>query len=254
MSIIPLMGTTIPSSAQTMQPIEKISFTKVSQQLLLQVKRRESPDSLVQLLQQISAEELHQELNTDDQKKAFWLNIYNAFTQLSLTKNPEQYKKRGQFFGQKNIVIAGEKLSLDRIEHGLLRRSKTKWSLGYVNRLFPSSFEKKHRVDTVDYRIHFALNCGAKSCPPIAFYRPEQLNQQLDLATRVYLRNEALYDTAHNKLKLPAIMGWFRADFGGKKKMKELLKKISVIPNESNPSISFKKYDWNLYLDNYKTD
>lgn len=71
MSIIPLMGTTIPSSAQTMQPIEKISFTKVSQQLLLQVKRRESPDSLVQLLQQISAEELHQELNTDDQKKLF---------------------------------------------------------------------------------------------------------------------------------------------------------------------------------------
>jgi len=254
LSILSLMGTIIPISAQVATSIETNSFTKISQQLLLQVKRREPTDSLIHFLQQISADELYKELNTDNLKKAFWLNIYNAFTQLSLAKNPEQYKKRGQFFGQKNIIIAGQQLSLDRIEHGLLRRSKTKWSMGYVNRLFPSSFEKKHRVDKVDYRIHFALNCGAKSCPPIAFYRAEQLDQQLDLATRVYLRNEALYDTSKNHLALPAIMGWFRGDFGGKKKMKELLKKIGVIPNDADPSISFKKYDWNLYLDNYKTD
>lgn len=254
MNLLALIGTIIPASAQEATSTEKNTFTKTSQQLLLQVKRREPTDSLIQFLQQISADELYQELNTDNQKKAFWLNIYNAFTQLSLTKNPEQYKKRGQFFEQKNIIIAGERLSLDRIEHGLLRRSKTKWSLGYINRLLPSSFERQHRVDTIDYRIHFALNCGAKSCPPIAFYRPEQLNQQLDLATRVYLRNEAVYDTANRQIKLPAIMGWFRGDFGGMKKMKELLKTISVIPNDADPSISFKKYDWNLYLDNYKTD
>ena len=36
--------------------------------------------------------------------------------------------------------------------------------------------------------------------------------------------------------------------------MKELLRKISVIPTDTDPSIKFKKYDWNLYLDNYKTD
>ncbi len=249
-----LTGTAITVSAQEIQPPAENKLIKVSQQLLLQAKRREPADSLIQFLQQVSPDELYQELDNDNKKKTFWLNIYNAFTQLSLAQNPDQYKKRGQFFGQRNIIIAGQRLSLDRIEHGLLRRSKTKWSMGYINRLFPSSFERKHRVDTIDYRIHFALNCGAKSCPPIAFYRAEQLDKQLDLATRVYLRNEAVYDTIKNQVALPAIMGWFRGDFGGKRKMKELLRKISVIPNDADPSIKFKKYDWNLYLDNYKTD
>lgn len=253
-SLLLLPGTVMIAQAQEIQSPEENQFTKISQQILLSAKRREPADSLVQFLQQISSDDLYQELNNDTKKKTFWLNIYNAFTQLALAQNPDQYKKRGQFFGQKNIVIAGERLSLDRIEHGLLRRSKTKWSMGYINRLFPSSFERKHRVDTVDYRIHFALNCGAKSCPPIAFYRAEQLDKQLDLATRVYLRNEAVYDTIKNEIALPAIMGWFRGDFGGKRKMTELLRKISVIPNDTNPSIKFKKYDWNLYLDNYKTD
>lgn len=252
--ILLLPGTAMIVEAQEIQPSEGNQFTKISQQLLLSAKRREPADSLIQFLQKISPDELHQELNNDTKKKTFWLNIYNAFTQLALAQNPDQYKKRGQFFGQKNIIVAGERLSLDRIEHGLLRRSKTKWSMGYINRLFPSSFERKYRVDTVDYRIHFALNCGAKSCPPIAFYRTEQLDKQLDLATRVYLRNESVYDTLNNKIALPAIMGWFRGDFGGKRKMKELLIKMGVISNDANPSIKFKKYDWNLYLDNYKTD
>lgn len=233
---------------------EENSITKASQQLLLLAKRREPADSLVLYFQKITPAELVAELNTDSRKKAFWLNIYNAFTQLFLSKNSDQYKKRSQFFGNKQINIAGQLLSLDRIEHGLLRRSKTKWSMGYINRLFPSSFEKENRVDTVDYRIHFALNCGARSCPPIAFYRADQLDRQLDLATKIYLKSESTYDAERNHIALPAIMGWFRGDFGGKRKMKELLKKTGVISADANPSVSFKKYDWNLYLDNYKTD
>jgi hypothetical protein len=106
---------------------------------------------------------------------------------------------------------------LDDIEHGILRRSKVKWSFGYFNKLFPSAFEKKHRVDTLDYRIHFSLNCGAISCPPIAFYKPEQLDKQLEVATKVYLSGEAAYNEADNTVALPALMGWFRGDFGGKK-------------------------------------
>ena len=80
-------------------------------------------------------------------------------------------------------------MSLDDIEHGILRRSKIKWSEGYFNKLFPSKFEKENRVNKVDYRIHFALNCGARSCPPIAFYDPEKLDKQLDVATMIYLKS-----------------------------------------------------------------
>lgn len=252
--VLLLTGTTLSVNAQDVPMTQDNKFTKASQELLLTIKRREPADSLIRYFQEINPDELYNELNTDTKKKTFWLNIYNAFTQFFLSQNPEQYKKRSQFFGNKNIRIASALLSLDRIEHGLLRRSKTKWSMGYVNRLFPSSFEKKFRVQKVDYRIHFALNCGAKSCPPIAFYRAEQLDKQLDLAMRVYLKGEADYDAGKNKIALPAIMGWFRGDFGGKRGMKELLRNMGVILKDADPSISFKKYDWNLYLDNYKTD
>ncbi len=227
---------------------------EVSQALLLAAKTRESTDSLTSILRGIRAGELEKQLVSDNQKKAFWINIYNAYTQIILTKNPDQYKKRSSFFGSRQIAIAGRNLSLDDIEHGILRHSRVKWSLGYFSKLFPGAFEKTNRVSKVDYRIHFALNCGAKSCPPIAFYKPEILDKQLDMATKVYLKGESEYREKENKVYVPALMGWFRRDFGGKKKMKVLLADLSIIPAGRNPSVKFKKYDWNLYLENYKNE
>ena len=151
-----------------------------------------------------------------------------------------------------DITIAGNFFSLDEIEHDILRHSKIKWSLGYLNKIFPSKKAKSLRVQQLDYRIHFALNCGAKSCPPIAFYTTASLPTQLDVATRSYLTGEASYNEEKNTLQLPAIMGWFRRDFKGKKNMLLMVKKYNIVPEEKNPSISFKKYDWNLYLNNYK--
>ena len=239
--------------------IKKINLTglnlvQISQRLLLAAKTKEPTDSLVSVLEKISEIELEKQLITEDQRKAFWINIYNAYTQVILARDPDKYLKRGLFFGGKQIVIAGKALSLDDIEHGLLRHSKVKWSLGYFNKLFPSAFEKKNRVKKVDYRIHFSLNCGAKSCPPVAFYKPEQLDKQLEVATSVYLKGETEFMEKDQKVLLPAMMGWFRHDFGGKKKMKLLLKIIGIIPENSNPSIQFKKYDWNLFLENYKNE
>ncbi len=235
-------------------PDSIMNITEVSQQLLYAAKTKSATDSLVKVVSTISDEMLSSQLTNDDLKKAFWINIYNAFTQVSLTKNPEKYKDRGSFFGEDQIEIAGKKLSLDDVEHGLLRRSKIKWALGHLNKWFPSSFEKKHRVDTLDYRIHFALNCGAKSCPPIAFYKPIQLGKQLNLATRAYLNGDAEYNELENIVMLPAIMGWFRGDFGGKKKMMLLLKKLEIVPEGKNPKIKFSSYDWNLFIENYKQE
>ena len=231
-----------------------LSIIDISQQLLLAAKTKEPTDSLLAVVKSISGNQLQAELINDDYKKAFWINLYNAYTQVLLSKNSDKYKNRSSFFGDEMIEIAGEKLSLDVIEHGLLRRSKVKWSLGYINKFFPSTFEKENRVKSVDYRIHFALNCGAKSCPPIAFYQPAQINKQLDLATRAYLNGDAEYDEAKNQISLPAIMGWFRGDFGGKKKMVALLKNLEIVPADKNPKVNFSKYDWNLFLENYKSE
>lgn len=227
---------------------------QTSQELLLKAKTHEDTDSLVKVVSAITEVELTSQLTNDDYKKTFWINMYNAYTQILLSKNPDKYKDRGSFFGDKQINIAGRNLSLDDIEHGLLRHSKVKWSLGYLTKWFPSKFEKHQRVDTVDYRIHFSLNCGAKSCPPIAFYKPDQIDKQLTMATKVYLQGEAEYNEKENIVHVPAIMGWFRGDFGGKRKMISLLQRLQIVPPGKKTKIEFKSYDWNLFLENYKSE
>lgn len=244
-----------PCTAMYKQQNEKTgTIIALSQQILLAAKTKEPTDSLVRIISAISSDQLAGQLTTDDEKKAFWINMYNAYTQIILQKNPAKYTKRNAFFGDRQIAIGGKKLSLDDIEHGLLRRSKVKWSLGHFNKLFPSAFEKMHRVDKLDYRIHFALNCGAASCPPIAFYSPDELSRQLDMATSTFLKGDATYDEQANTVALPAILGWFRGDFGGKKGMLQLLKKLQIVPESKKPVIRFKKYDWNLFLENYKSE
>jgi thiol-disulfide isomerase/thioredoxin len=227
-------------------------IVKLSQDFVYAVKTGEPTHAFTTQLTNLKLEQLINELNTDAEKMAFWINVYNGFTQVILKKDPDKYKKRNQFFGDKQITIAGHLLSLDKIEHGILRHSKVKWSLGYIGKLFPKEIEKQLRVDKTDARLHFTLNCGAKSCPPIAFYRSENIIQQLQVAAKAYLSAEAEYDSAKGLLKLPAIMGWFRGDFGGKKGMRKLMKELELIPAEASPRIKFKKYNWDLYLNNYK--
>jgi hypothetical protein len=236
------------------EPYADLNLIAISQQLLLAAKTKEATDSIVNILQSIPLQSLTEQLINDDYKKAFWINLYNGYTQIILLKNPVQYKNRSAFFGNRQINLAGAKLSLDDIEHGILRRSKIKWGLGYFHKLFPGTFEQDYRVDTLDYRIHFSLNCGAKSCPPIAFYKPVELNRQLDLATRVYLSGEVEYDTVANTVALPALMGWFRGDFGGTKAITNLLKRLQIIPEGKRPAVKFKQYNWDLFLENYKAE
>jgi hypothetical protein len=231
---------------------DSVNYITLSQEFLYAVRTAENSDSFLDTLKHANLDALSKQLKGDQYKLAFWLNIYNAFIQISLKNNPEQYKTRGVFFSKKNIQIGPEKLSLDEIEHGILRRSKVKWSLGYLNRLFPSSFEKKFRTEKLDYRIHFALNCGAKSCPPIAFYEPKEINTQLDLATRAYLQSESVYNEEQNVVSIPILFKWFRADFGGKNSIIQILKKNKIVPENETPGIRYNKYDWTLYLDNYK--
>lgn len=231
-----------------------INYIHVSQNFLYAAKTGDSTAAYLDTLKNANEDLLATELNTDGKKLSFWLNLYNGFTQVILKKNPNQYKTRNSFFSSKQIDVAGHLISLDLIEHGILRHSKIKWGEGYLGKVFPSAFEKKFRVEKLDYRIHFALNCGAKSCPPIAFYDPDQIDKQLTVAVKTYLKGECAYDQAKNTVNVPALMGWFRHDFGGKKHILEILKQNEIVPADSKPTIQFKKYDWSLYLDNYKSE
>lgn len=203
--------------SQTNRKIDPLNVITLSQDFLYAAKTGDVTSAYIDTLASANQDKLATQLNTDFKRLAFWLNMYNGFTQVILKNNPDQYKTRSSFFSGRQIKIAGKDLSLELIEHGTLRRSKIKWSKDYLNKTFPSAFERKFRVDKLDYRIHFALNCGAKSCPPLAFYEPGEIDDQLDVAVETYLKGESEFDAAVNVGRVPALMDWFRNDFGGKK-------------------------------------
>ena len=242
------MSVAKPVSAQSMD------FQQVAADWLYAARIGEPTDSLRAILATADKDALRATLNNDGARKTFWINVYNAATQSALKAAPERYKSRNKFFKAKFVTIAGQPLSLDDIEHGILRRSKSKLSLGYFGTLAPGRFEKDFRVDTLDYRIHFALNCGARSCPPIAYYTPDKIDAQLEQATKGHLKTETDYDSTRNTAAVSAFMGWFRADFGGKSGIRKLLREAGAILPDASPRIRFKPYDWDLYLNNFKEE
>ncbi len=225
---------------------QETDFEQVAKWLLSDIKNQKINDSLLVLLKNVSPEVLSNQLNSDEKKLGFWINIYNAFVLIKLEQNPEIYKKKNQLYSGKHFIISQKKISLDDIEHGILRKSKNKYSMGYFNNWFPGKFEKMMRVNFVDHRIHFALNCGAASCPPIRFYQSENIDQQLNLATLSYLSQETKYNAKTNIVELPKLMWWFRADFGGRKGILQILKQFEIIPEAANPKFAFKTYNWDL--------
>ena len=234
------------------QVIKPIDYIKMSKDFVYTAKTEEDASLYMDSFAVADEEDLFQQLITENDKKAFFINLYNAYTQVILKKDPDKFKNRSEFFKAEQITFASHQISLDKIEHGLLRRSRVKWSLGYFGKLFPGKLERKFRIEKVDYRIHFSLNCGATSCPAIAFYEPDKLEEQLEMATKAYLSGEAEYIKETNTLYLPVLMNWFRGDFGGKKNILKLCQKLDILPDDVKPKIEYKIYNWDLYLNNYK--
>lgn len=235
------------------RPQQNINYIQTSQDLVLNIKNNKNFDNQINALKNSTLEDLTSQLVNDNQKKAFWINVYNAFIQLSLKENPEQYSddNRSNFFSKDRVNIAGEKISFDDIEHGIIRSSMSKISMGYVKKIFRPEWERKLRVEKIDWRIHFALNCGAKSCPPVAIYNTQNLDKQLDYMTKTYLTEHTNYITETKTAKTVVLFSWFRGDFGGLDEVKKILKNYNVTP-EVPEHLEFKTYDWTLLLDNFR--
>jgi len=246
-SLLMLVGSQL--LGQTPIPMHPI---QMSEQLLLAVKNQEDPLPYIKGIAGYTSEALHTGLGNDAEKQVFWINVYNAFIQYKLKQDTSQFENRRKFFKKRDIVIAGTTLSFDDIEHGILRRSKVKWAGGQLQKWFPSDFEKKHRVEVLDWRIHFALNCGAMGCPAVDFYNVADLDKQLENGVNLFLMFESEYDSTTNVLVLPKLFSWYRKDFGGKKGIYELLEKRDYIPVDSQPKLKYSEYDWRLSVANYR--
>lgn len=195
----------------------------------------------------------------NDQRLAFWINLYNSLVIDAVIQNKVQKSVTESwlgilsFFQRAAYNINGQRFSLSDIEQGVLRGNQ-----GFP--YFPGSHfaSKDPRRESVvldfDPRIHFALNCASKSCPPIGVYTAENIQDQLDLAARSFINNDLRIDPAVNQISVSKIFQWYLVDFGGIKSLPGFLEGFLKDPdskkwiheNKSTLRVKFHPYDWGL--------
>lgn len=219
--------------------------------LLEQIQSGEETSELETYFASIKTEELVNQLKSDDQKLAFWLNIYNAYIQLLLQREPSLYEDKGAFFTNPRIAFNNSIISFDQIEHGIIRHSQLKFGLGYVTNFFASDWEKSLRLSKRDARVHFALNCGAKSCPYIGIFSATTVRNQLAKGTQQYLEEVSVYTEEDQKCVTSPLFKWFRGDFNGSEGIRDTLETYKIIPQNNMISLRPGDYDWTLELGNF---
>lgn len=162
---------------------------------------------------------------TRQAQMAYWINAYNAFTlQLIVSHYPlTSINKldKGKTWDVKRITLGGKKYSLNMIENDILRPTYK------------------------DARIHFAINCAAKSCPPLhnRAFTAENLEKNLEARTKAFVNNEQFNALRNNTAKISKIFDWYAADFGD---VKTFLNKYSVSQIGRNATIEYQEYNWDL--------
>lgn len=196
------------------------------------------------------------------ERTAFWINIYNVL----LIHGVVAYRARTSLWNIRGAferiayVIGGHRYSLDDIEHGILRANRAHFLIPGV-RFSRQDPRREHVLAQVDARIHFALVCGASSCPPIAIYQAEGLEHQLDLAAGNFINNGGSeINRPELRVALSRIFQWYSPDFGGRwmgvgartsvlRFIAEYLAEAEreyVLSHIDKLRVSYQRYDWAL--------
>lgn len=197
-------------------------------------------------------------LSTRSEKLAFWINLYNALMIDSVirlrvkTSIAEGFLGAVRFSSRAYYIVGGQKITATHLEHGILRGNQ---NIPYVpGRLFGKNDPRRAWViDPMEPRIHFALNCASNSCPPIRFYDPDRLDQQLDSAARNYLSSDVRFEAESHTIRLPMLFSWYGGDFGGKPGIIALFRRyftdpvaLSVLNQPDRIQWKYDTYDWGL--------
>ncbi|XP_018927333.1 uncharacterized protein zgc:152951 isoform X2 [Cyprinus carpio] len=195
-----------------------------------------------------------------EEKLAFFINIYNALVihgnlRLGFPKNIWQ---RYRFFNYVSYFIGGEVFTLQDIENGVLRGNRK----GVAQLLKPFSRNDPRlqvALPDVEPLIHFALNCGAKGCPPIKTYTPEDIDSQLRAAAEAFLENDdsCVIDSVGREVKLSQIFKWYKADFGGTDEKllnwvfdhmgaSQKKRTLQALLSQGKVKVSYLPYDWSI--------
>ena len=127
-----------------------------------------------------------------NEKLAYWINAYNAFTvKLIIDNYPiKSIKDIGKPWDKKFITIDGKNLSLNHIEHEILRKMN-------------------------EPRIHFAIVCASFSCPKLdnQAFTADKLEAQLTRVTKAFLADKNRNEISEKSIKISKIFDWFSKDF-----------------------------------------
>lgn len=183
--------------------------------------------------------DLLQDLNPQDYsrsaQKAYWINLYNAFTvYVILEEYPVQSilelgENASGPWDEKIITVAGQSLSLNDVEHNILRKD---WS---------------------DPRIHFGVNCASVGCPNLLgkAYTADNVETLLSQAAQEFLNHPRGMRFDKGTLILSSIFDWFKQDFGASQA--EVLRTLSqyVDGKEKEALLAYTgkishQYDWAL--------
>lgn len=186
---------------------------------------------------------------------AFWINLYNVLVMHGNVIAPPENspESRQRFFGGGVSYRVGQfDLSLDDIEHGILRRSPKGDARGFDETLF-DAFDIRNRPP-FDNRIHFAINCGARSCPPVKIFKSATLDADLSAAAAAFCGSEIAMED--NVVTVSRLFMWYRTDFcldetddrGLVHSLASFLPDTAPLKDQllsaSAPRVEFAAYDW----------
>ena len=190
-----------------------------------------------------------------DARKAFMINVYNALTVHSIIEGmcvPAFFSDtlgRLRLYAKASYEIGGIPYSLNEIENGILRGNR-KSAAPLTSAPFAPGDSRLALCLECDCRIHFALNCGAKGCPPIAFYDPNKLEDELNTAQDAFMLGGGVEVTDGGEaLSMSMIFKWYEEDFRGGALEYVLASAPDGLKDKLDPSkppskMSFQPYNW----------
>ncbi|MEP7077440.1 MAG: DUF547 domain-containing protein [Chthoniobacterales bacterium] len=159
---------------------------------------------------------------------AFYMNAYNAWIlHEALGKYPTRSVKDTlfTFFTGKRIKVTGEEMSFKHLENDVIR----------------AKFGEP--------RVHFALNCASRSCPPLnqEAFRADSLDAQFEKLAKAFVNSEkgVVFSADKKTAELSQIFDWYKDDFKEGGPLAFINKRRST-PVPSDAKISYQKYDWSL--------
>lgn len=159
-----------------------------------------------------------------EERLAYLINSYNAHTlQLIVEQNAvSSIKDIDRAWDTPSVSFVNEKITLNELEHQRIRKEFS------------------------DPRVHFALVCAARGCPPLREepYTAKRLESQLEDQTRRFLSDRKKNRFENGTLYLSPIFDWYRNDF--KQGIVEFVAPYLFVPRGKKPRIRFTAYDWSL--------